>query len=113
METVGSFGAPAPASFSFRIEKDWSADHLFYAKALKQSEVDICQVCQVDLQGKPGHCVVTVKSSAEREKILDAGIRISGKASVTLRQFEAGRSVKPQHLTETWGHTVFFFFCSS
>ena len=41
METVGSFGAPAPASFSFRIEKDWSADHLFYAKALKQSEVDI------------------------------------------------------------------------
>ena len=79
METVGSFGAPAPASFSFRIEKDWSADHLFYAKALKQSKVDICQVCQVDLQGKPGHCVVTVKNSAEREKILDAGIRISGK----------------------------------
>ena len=77
--TVGSFGAPAPASFSFRIEKDWSADHLFYAKALKQSKVDISQVCQVDLQGKPGHCVVTVKSSAEREKILDAGIRISGK----------------------------------
>ena len=33
----------------------------------------------MDLQGKPGHCVVTVKSSAEREKILDAGIRISGK----------------------------------
>ena len=79
METVGSFGAPAPASFSFRIEKDRSADHLFYAKALKQSKVDISQVCQVDLQGKPGHCVVTVKSSAEREKILDAGIRISGK----------------------------------
>ena len=81
METVGSFGAPVPASFSFRsrIEKDWSADHLFYAKGLKQSKVDISQVCQVDLQGKPGHCVVTVKSSAEREKILDAGIRISGK----------------------------------
>ena len=76
---VGSFGAPAPASFSFRIEKDWSADHLFYAKALKQSKVDISQACQVDLQGKPGHCVVTVNSSAEREKILDAGIRISGK----------------------------------
>ena len=34
------------------------------------------------------------------------------KASVTLRQFEAGRSVKPQHLTETWGHTVFFFFAA-
>lgn len=84
MEMVGSFGAPAPASFSFRIEKDWSADHLFYAKALKQSKVDICQVCQVDLQGKPGHCVVTVKSSAEREKILDAGIRISGKQVLLL-----------------------------
>ena len=76
------------------------------------AKLTVCQVCQVDLQGKPGHCVVTVKSSAEREKILDAGIRISGKASVTLRQFEAGRSVKPQHLRETWGHTV-FFFCSS
>ena len=75
-----SFGAPASASILFRREPEWPSDHVYYIEELSKNGVSPAELKQVDLQGKPGWCLVALSCGAARDRLVSSGLSISGKA---------------------------------
>ena len=70
MEDGSTSGAPAPASFMFRVHKDWPLDHVFFIKELSRLGVQPSELSQLDLNGKPGWCNVTFVTQGVRDRLL-------------------------------------------
>ena len=73
------FGTPTSAYTLFRREPDRPSHHVFCTEELSKNGVSPAKLKQVDLQEKPGWCLLAQSCGPAHDRRLSSGLSISGK----------------------------------